>query len=456
MREKIKKMIPQPLFALAEGCSAPLYLVGGSVRDALAGLTSSSTQKDWDICSPMPLHEFLEIAEKTEFSVRSVFKNTGTVKLCDKNGAEYEYCSFRSDRYVRGQHVPTEIFFTNDITVDARRRDFTANAVYFDIKAGTFVDPLNGITAIQEKRLSTVAPSEKVFGEDGLRLMRLARFAGTLGFSPDAECLMGAKNNASLIRDITPERIYTELSAILSADKKYGIAGGHYHGLKVLEETEVLAHILPELTLGKGMVQRADFHKYDMLEHSLRAVYYADESVRLAALLHDIGKPFCSLRDGNVHAHPTEGARITKEVLLRLKAPKKLIQRIPALVELHMHDFDCHTKEGKLKRFFVEHYPLLDDLLKLKQADFSACMDDTSSAPTCVRWESLLNELKTEGAPLTLKELSLSGKDLLDIGISPPRVSALLQKLLLHAVCNPTENRKERLLKLALSFDKTF
>jgi poly(A) polymerase len=196
------------------------------------------------------LEEFLTAAEKANFTLRSVFKNTGTVKLSDPLGEEYEYCSFRSDRYVRGTHVPVEIFFTDDIAIDARRRDFTANAVYFDIKKGEFVDPLDGISAIEEKRLTTVAPAKKVFGEDGLRLMRLARFAGTLGFSPDEECLLGAKNNAKLIRDITPERVYTELCAILHADKKYGVQNGHYRGLKTLEETGVLAEILPELTLG--------------------------------------------------------------------------------------------------------------------------------------------------------------------------------------------------------------
>lgn len=455
MGEKLKNLIPKSLLRLADGCSKPLYLVGGCVRDYLAGLHSSN-HVDWDICSPMPLEEFLTAAEKANFTLRSVFKNTGTVKLSDPLGEEYEYCSFRSDRYVRGTHVPVEIFFTDDIAIDARRRDFTANAVYFDIKKGEFVDPLDGISAIEEKRLTTVAPAEKVFGEDGLRLMRLARFAGTLGFSPDEECLLGAKNNAKLIRDITPERIYTELCAILSADKKYGVQNGHYRGLKTLEETGVLAEILPELTLGKGITQRADFHKYDVLEHSLRTAYYADESVRLAALLHDIGKPLCALRDGNFYAHPNEGAVLAKEILTRLKAPKSIVERIPALIEWHMYDLDCRASTQKVKRFFVTHYPILDELLKLKQADFSACMDDLSKAPTCARWEKLLQALKEENAPLTVKELALSGKDLLDIGISPPRISILLNKLLLHTVCNPKENTKERLLKLAISFDKTF
>ncbi len=448
----MRALLPEKLTKLAQNCPAPLYVVGGSVRDHLANLTSNA--KDWDICSPMPFELFLAIAEKSGFEIKSVFRNTGTLKLKDEEGVDYEYCSFRSDRYVRGIHVPIETFFTDDIRLDARRRDFTANAVYYDIQKDTFVDPLDGISAIREKRLTTVAPAEKVFGEDGLRLMRLARQAACLGFSPDAECLSGAKNHATLIDDISPERIYTELCSILAADQKYGVKNGHYHGLKILEEIGVLARILPELTLGKDMTQRADFHKYDVLEHSLRAALYADSSIRLAALLHDVGKPFCAVRDGNSYAHPTEGAMIAKEILTRLKAPKKELERIPALVEWHMYDLDCKTSENKLRRFFITHYSILEDLIKLKQADFSACMDDTSVAPTRLRWEGLLSKMKAENAPLTIKELAVSGKDLLDLGIPTKQISTLLEKLLLHTCCNPTDNERTRLLKLAAGFSK--
>lgn len=453
MREKMKNLLPSPLSRLAEACPAPLYAVGGAVRDVLANVTPNGN-RDWDICSPMPFEEFLSVAEACGFTAKSVFKNTGTVKLTDGNGQEYEYCSFRSDKYVRGTHVPVAIFFTDDIQLDARRRDFTANAVYFDVKNGVFVDPLNGISAIREKRLTTVAPAHKVFGEDGLRLMRLARQAGCLGFTPDAECLAGAKANAALIDDITPERIYTELTQILSADKKYGVKDGHYQGLKWLDEIGVLARLCPELTLGRNMAQRADFHKYDVLEHSLRAALYADEEIRLAALFHDVGKPFCTLRDGNSYAHPQEGARIATEVLTRLKAPKKTVQRVHALIEWHMYDLDCKTSENKLRRFFVSNLPILEDLLRLKQADFSACMDDCSPAPTCVRWRALLEKMKAEHAPLQTKDLALSGKDLLNAGIPAPHIAKVLNGLLLHSAVNPQDNQTERLLKIAQGIEK--
>ena len=445
----MRSILPKNLIILAEILPTPLYVVGGSVRDFLAGLSPAS--HDWDICAPLAADEFAKIATRNGFSVKSVYKHTGTVKLQDAQGVEYEYSCFRSDKYTRGIHTPTEIFFTDDILLDARRRDFTCNAVYYEIKNAHFVDPLSGIAAIREKRLTTVADADKVFGEDGLRLMRLARQSAQLGFSPDENCLLGAKQHAALIQDISPERIFTELSALLIADQKYGVAYGHYRGLRLMEETGVLGYILPELAAGKGMSQRADFHKYDVLEHSLRAAKYADERVRLAALLHDVGKPFCQNRDGNSYAHPQEGETLVREILHRLKAPKKLTDNVCQLVKWHMYDFNCQTKENKLRRFFVAHYPLLPELLLVKQADFSACTDDLSVAPTVKKWTGILQTMQRENTPFALKQLAVNGKDLLGLEIPPHRIAEVLEYLLLHTAIYPAENTKERLLRLAIS-----
>lgn len=453
----MREILPKKLKTLAKACPAPLYVVGGSVRDHLAGLTPSIA--DWDICSPMSADVFSEIAKQCGFITEAIYRNTGTVKIFDGEQG-YEYSSFRSDKYVRGTHVPVEIFFTEDITLDARRRDFTANAVYYDIDKELFVDPLQGIPAIKEKRLTTVDKASKVFGEDGLRLMRLARQAAQLGFEPDEECLFGATENAALIKDISPERIFEELVSILTADKKCGIVGAPYHGLQILEKTGVLGYILPELAQGKGLAQRSDYHKYDVLEHSFRAVKYMEAQseeypLRLAALLHDVGKPLCMLRNGNAYGHPEAGEALAREILQRLKAPKKVTLLVCALVKYHMYDFNCQTSENKLRRFFVEHYPLLPDLLLIKQADFSACKDDTTKAPTCVKWERLLSQMQAEKVPFSLKELAVNGMDILGEGVPAPHVATILNALLLHCANNPKDNEKGRLLRLTASFHKT-
>ncbi len=451
----MREILPQSLYHLAQALDAPLYAVGGCVRDRLAKLVPVTDKRDFDICAPIDADTLVSTAQARGFSVRAVYKTTGTVKLSDGAGNDFEYSCFRSDKYVRGVHTPVEITFTKDISLDARRRDFTANAVYYDLKAEAFVDPLDGISAIREKRLTTVAPPEKVFGEDGLRLMRLARQAAQLGFSPDEACLYGAAKNADLIKDVTPERIFAELSLLLAADGKYGVFFGQYFGVRLLDKTRVLDRIMPELTLGRDLKQRADFHDHDVLGHSLLAVKYADPRVRFAALLHDVGKPYCFQRDGNGYAHPEEGALIAERILTRLKVPKRLVAQVSALTALHMYDFDCRTKAQKLRRFFVSHAPILEELLLLKQADFSACKEDTSVAPTVQKWRSALSAMQAEGAPLTLKSLAVTGKDLLSAGITPERISERLEALLLHAATNPADNNKARLLSLVFKLPYT-
>ena len=423
-------------------------LVGGCVRDSLLSIPPH----DYDVTTSALPWEILSCC--AGFPCLNTGLKHGTVTVLS-GGLSVEVTTFRREGSYSDHRHPDQVEFTSDLTDDLARRDFTVNAVYYDVARGEWCDPLHGMEDIRAKRLSTVDRAEKVFGEDGLRLMRLARQAGQLGFSPSPECLAGAKANASLIKDISPERIWTELTAILRADEKYGNPRGHYEGLKVLEETGVLDYILPELALGKNMTQRDDFHKYDVLEHTLRAVLYADGRVRLAALLHDVGKPFCLLRDGNVHEHPAEGARIAEEILSRLKAPKHTAAKTAELVFYHMYDFDGRVRPNKLRRFFVAHAELLEDLMLLKQADYSGCMDDLSLCPTDRKWDAELKKMREEGAPLTLRQLAVSGREVAAVeGMRAKYISFVLKELLFHAALLPRDNTKERLLALAPSFLK--
>ena len=447
---ELKGFIPEQLNKFAETLTYPLYVVGGSVRDFLAGHARVQAHfSDWDICAPVPFERFVSDAKQAGFFIHSQFKNTGTVKLSDNSGAVYEFSAFRSDEYVRGEHTPCAVYFTEDITLDAKRRDFTCNAVYYDIKNTLIVDPLGGVEDIKNKTVRTVRESSKVFGEDGLRLMRLARFCGQLGFTPDKDTLKGAQEHAALICDIVPERVFTELNAILTADLKHGVKDGHYIGLQVLEKSGVLDYILPELTLGRGMEQPIVYHNYDVLQHSLRCALYAPPTLRWAALLHDIGKPYCKIEEGNFHRHHEEGARIASEVLTRLKAPNRLKDSTHALILQHMYDMECIVKERKLRRYLVENYAILPNLLSLKQAGFPACKDDTAIAPTVARWQELLTRMQAEGVPFTQKQLKVTGKRLASENIPAAYLGKVLYGLLMHCACAPQDNQTERLLKLS-------
>lgn len=423
-------------------CPYPLYVVGGRVRDFLAGFTPSEI--DTDICAPASAEDFVLRADECGFTVTAVYKNTGTVKL-EKDGESYEFTCFRSDDYVRGEHVPAGIRYTDDIFLDARRRDFKCNAVYYDIKSRRIVDPLGGREDIEAKRLTTVADPSKVFGEDGLRLMRLARISAQTGFKPTDGCLAAARLHCKLISDVSAERISAELKLLLHADKKYGIEFAHYEGLKILRDTGVLAQILPELSAGENILQRSDFHRYDVLEHSLRCAMYADDSIRLAALLHDVGKPYCFINYGNFHGHEDAGAKIAENILQRLKAPKKLAAETVRLVALHMYDLRGEAKENKVRKFIIANRDIFEKILLIKQADFSACRDDTSEAPSVTRFKKIYNRMREDGVPFTLKELKIKGDELLALGFAPAKVGETLSCLLNDCAVGAVVNERTAL-----------
>ena len=253
-----------------------------------------------------------------------------------------------------------------------------------------------------------------------------------------------------MIRDIAAERVRAELDYTLQADEKYGICGGQYLGLKLLHHIGVLEYVLPELTAGDKMEQRADYHSHDVLEHTLRCVKYAHPRVRWAALLHDVGKPYCKKTTGKFAMHEVEGARIALDICARLRVSKKDTERICELVRLHMYDLSCLASENKVRKFVVAHLDVIDDLLLLKQADFSACKDDLSVAPCVTKWEGIIAKMKSEGVPFTLKELAVRVDELIAAGVKKEDAGKALKFLLGECALDKRMNEKGKLIRLAL------
>lgn len=445
----MKNFIDQKLIEFNKILARPLYLVGGFVRNFLI---DKSTSTDLDVCGAIPVEELKGALENFGEKVLAVYKRTGTL-VFKINGKKYEYTRFRKDGYsAGGNHQPDTVVFTDDITEDALRRDFKCNAIYYDVLGDKFIDPLGGIEDVKNKILDTVKDPKEVFSHDGLRLMRLARFCGELGFTPTKKVLKGARENASNILDISVERIYEELSRICLADPKYSFSplDGHYRALKVLDQTATLDKIIPELTLGRGMEQRKDYHKYDVLEHTLKTVLYSQKSVRLYALLHDVGKPFCMQKDGKYHFHDIEGARLAKSVLLRLKAPKQTIETCVFLTRYHMLDMKKDMKKAKLRRFIVKNLDKIDLLLDLKQADFSACKDNLEVCPTVQKWREIMLEMKTDGTPINLKQLKITASELIEIGYLGKEIGKELNKLWDLCINSPQKNDRDYLIKKAI------
>ncbi len=441
----MKNLFSKKLIDLAYNLPAPLYAVGGVVRDFLIDKSFSS---DIDICSPCTLEEIEKACKSVDIKIVSILKRTGTAILYDGK-TKYEFTSFRKDVYSDGgYHTPDLTIPTTDILEDAYRRDFKCNAIYYDIKKGEFVDPLGGIEDIKNKTLSTVKSAKEVFSHDGLRLLRLARFSGELFFTPEEQTIKGAKENCDKIKDISVERIYTELTKILVSDKKHPFSDkkGHYNGLKILEEIGVLEIILPELTLGKGISQRSDYHNYDVLEHSLRSVLYAESNLRLYALLHDIGKPFVFNRDGNFYQHAKEGEKIVSRVLNRLKTPNIVIREAKFLTKYHMLQTE-EMKESKLRLFIADNYSMIDKLIGIKRADFRALKDEELPNDYLERLIALKKEMETDGTPITLGQLKITAKELEAIGVEKVKLGLTLKELRTYCIIDPKRNDREKLIK---------
>lgn len=429
----------------------PLYVTGGFVRNKLLNLPVT----DSDVCSALTTSEVASALDGSDFLVRAVYPRMGTMLLEDAtDGSQLEYTAFRTESYaVGGGHTPCDVRFGCTLEEDALRRDFTVNAIYCNCLNDELTDPTGGLTDLNARTIRTVTAPEIVFGSDGLRLLRMVRFCAQLGFSPEAHTLKAAVAFRDNLTDISVERKADEFLKILEADRKYPSlcnADGHLRGIRMLLETGMMEYLLPELTLGVGMAQRADFHKYDVAEHSIHAFALVPPHLRLTALLHDIGKPTVFLRNGNFHGHELEGAEIAYEIALeRFKLPKAQCRRIHDLVALHMYDLNCTTREGKLRVFLSWNRELLADLFLLKNADYEACGFHSGECPTVTRMREVLQRMQEQGAPTSLKELNLTASDLKLCFPEIPQnhYGIILKKLFELAVKNPSLNTREILLK---------
>ena len=170
------------------------------------------------------------------------------------------------------------------------------------------------------------------------------------------------------------------------------------------------------------MPQRADFHRYDVLEHTFRTVLYAPPKIRLAALFHDVGKPFCMINYGKFKGHDKAGTEIARDVLSRLKADGKTVREIVFLTGAHMKDLAGDMRAAKIRVFMAENSEFTEDLLALKQADYRAGKDATGTSPTVKKWLDILNEMKKEGAPFSVKDLKISARELENMGFKGKRL----------------------------------
>lgn len=440
--------------AAFERSGSRLYLVGGWPRNRLLGLPHA----DLDVSGALPPHEATELFQAVP-GVRIAQRDTalGTFGiLCGEE--EAEYTAFRAESYGEGgAHRPREVRFGVTIANDALRRDFTVNALYHDIAARRDIDPLGGLADLDARRLRTCRKPGETFADDGLRLMRTVRFACELGFEIEEETYQAVKQRAKLLRDIAPERLQAELNRILLADARYPElkreANPVLRGLHLLDETGLLRQFAPEFGACRGVLQRPDYHDSDVLEHLFRTAACAPASLnlRLAALLHDIGKPAAIEASGRMVGHDKFGEDTARDILTRLRYPTAAVDEIAALVRHHMADLDGRTGENRLRLFFVRlGRERALKLMEIRRADICGSRKEQAPGDPAEKWQTLIRRMDNEHVPWTMKELKVDGTALAKLAGGPsPMIGKLKRALHEHAVLHPGDNDAATLMRLA-------
>ena len=428
------------------------YLVGGCVRDIIL----EREPKDWDIATNAKPKEIQKLFDDT------VYENDfGTVGV--KTDSEdpklkvVEVTTYRIEGEYSDRRHPNKVMFAKTIEEDLSRRDFTVNAMAMKISADgrsrveecELTDPFGGRDDIKKGIVRTVGIAEDRFGEDALRLMRAVRFAVELDFEIELGTRRAIEKMAGGLEEIAKERVRDEFEKILmtrSAAK----------GILLLEEMDLLRYVLPELREGLGIGQNKH-HIYSVFEHSVKSLDYTAKQgyslvVRLAALLHDIGKPRAKIGNGpdsTFYQHEYISAKMTVRALDRLRFPKDLVEQVAHLVRRHMFYYNVgEISPAGVRRFIVRVGPEnIDDLLKVREADRIGS-GVAKAVPYKLRHLLFMID-KVKRDPLSPKMLKITGNDVMHELDLPPsrRIGWILAALLDEVLDDPRTNGRHELIE---------
>lgn len=415
------------------------YVVGGCVRDSILGRSPD----DWDITTSAKPEEVKALFRRTVDT--GLIHGTVTVML-DKEG--FEVTTYRVDgEYEDGRH-PKEVSFTASLEEDLKRRDFTINAMAYNPKRG-LVDLFGGVQDMENRIIRCVGNPLERFTEDALRILRAVRFSAQLGFSIEGETLKAISVLAPNLKYVSAERIQVELLKLLVSP--------HPDYLRTAYEAGITKEILPEFDRCMETEQNTPHHCYNVGEHTLQSLLNirADKVLRLTMLLHDFGKPVVKRTDEDGRDHfktnGSEGEKMAVSILRRLKMDNDTIRKVRSLIK--WHDYRPKGEAVSVRKAISligeELFPLY---LEVQKADILAQSayrrEEKLARLTAV--SALYEEILDRGQCISLKTMALTGRDLIDAGYTPGKeLGEILEKLLVHVLENPEDNKKEILLKLA-------
>ena len=412
------------------------YAVGGCIRDSLLGRRPD----DWDITTSAKPQETKALFGRT---IDTGIQH-GTVTVM-RHGRGYEVTTYRVDgEYEDGRH-PKEVTFTASLKEDLRRRDFTVNAMAYNEEDG-LVDLFGGRQDLEQKIIRCVGEANERFEEDALRIMRAVRFSAQLGFSIEERTKEAIRGHAERLRQVSAERIQVELTKlVISPNPDF---------LRIAWETGITAVVLPEFDRLMEQPQNNPHHCFSVGEHTLHAMQAVrpDKCLRLGMLLHDVAKPLCLTTDAegidHFHGHAQKGERMAAQILKRLRYDNHTTELVSRLVKWHDVAIAPEKKAVRraASRMGKELFPLI---LEVKAADLAAQSDyqRTEKREWLERLRSLYEEIEREGNCLTIKDLAVNGRDLIQAGITPgPQLGLALQQLLEIVLEDPEKNTREYLL----------
>jgi tRNA nucleotidyltransferase (CCA-adding enzyme) len=444
MRIKLTKDLKQ-LASHFKAKGFQCYIVGGAIRNLLLGKKIN----DFDIATDALPEQVNQLFRK----VIPTGIQHGTVTVLFKTH-QFEVTTFRIDGEYTNHRKPDKVEFSPSLYEDLKRRDFTINALAYDINTHTMYDPVDGKSDLKNKIIRAIGNPILRFEEDALRTLRACRFACVLDFTIEDDTLSAIAQTAHLIKKISHERIRDELLKILEAQTPS-------RGFEFLRKTGLMQHILPELLACKDIKQPA-LHCFDVYYHSLYSCDAASQSeftVRLAALFHDIGKPASITHNENneirFYSHEKKSKQLAYKILKRLKFPNAIIENTCHLILHHMFSYDGTWTDAAVRRFIrrvgITH---IDDLFALRKADQIGMCHQAVVSSNLMRFRARIEEVLQKNAVFSVQDLCINGHDLMKkLNISQSvYVGKILDYLLECVLDDPTLNTRETLLEIARRF----
>lgn len=421
----------------SKGCKA--YAVGGCIRDSIMGITPN----DWDMTTSSTPLETMEIFKEYRVIPTGLKHGTVTV-IIDSN--HLEITTMRIDGEYQDNRRPDNVTFTQDIEKDLSRRDFTVNAMAYNKTRG-LIDPFGGAQDIKGKVIRCVGNPDTRFNEDALRIIRALRFASVLDFEIEKETAAAIIRNAPLLNNVANERIRIELMKLLQGKGVERI---------LTEFKEIIFTIIPELRESDGFEQKTPFHLYDVWTHTVKVVAGVKNTpkLRIAALLHDIGKPqkFYSDENGIAHfkGHPQVSARMAYDIMKRLRFSNAETDTVFKIITLH--DERPDGSKSKIARLCSKYSPeILRLTLELMRGDATGKNPFyyESDIQSYIVAEKQINEIEQDHLCLCVSDLDIDGRDIRDLGFQGKQIGEVLETLLSDVIDEKITNNKQDLLNSA-------